>query len=60
MGLGELLKNYTRTIRLARKPTKSEFVQALKVTLMGIGVLGAFAFAIKLLAALIQVSAGGG
>lgn len=59
MGIKEVLSEYARTIRLAKKPSKEEFSQALKVTLVGIGVLGAFVFIIKLLAALIQVYRGG-
>lgn len=60
MDLKELLKEYARTVKLSRKPSRDEFMQALKVTLLGIGVLGAFAFAIKLLASLIQLTARGG
>jgi len=43
------LLQYKRTIDVARKPDKSEFVSSLKITVGGIALIGLIGFAIFLL-----------
>ncbi|MFQ5710177.1 MAG: protein translocase SEC61 complex subunit gamma [Candidatus Geothermarchaeales archaeon] len=44
----EGFKRYVRVLRLAKKPTFSEFWLFAKLTVIGIGLLGAISFIIKL------------
>lgn len=54
MGLREFFKSSIVTIKLARKPTKREFLMAMRISLMGIAAIGGITFIIKFLALVIQ------
>ncbi|MBU7015459.1 MAG: protein translocase SEC61 complex subunit gamma [Theionarchaea archaeon] len=54
MDVKEKLGTYTRVLRLARKPDSKEYQQVAKVTGLGIAVIGAAGFLIKLAAQLIS------
>lgn len=54
MGLKEFFKSSSATIKLARKPTKREFLTAIRITLIGVAAIGAITFIIKFLALVIQ------
>ena len=41
--------SYMEVLKLAKKPTRKELWLFIKLTLMGVGILGALAFIIKLL-----------
>ncbi|MBU6998731.1 MAG: protein translocase SEC61 complex subunit gamma [Theionarchaea archaeon] len=53
MDIKEKLGTYTRVLRLARKPDSKEYQQVAKVTGLGIVVIGAVGFLIKLVSQLI-------
>jgi len=53
MDIKERLGTYTRVLRLARKPGSKEYSQVAKVTGLGILLIGAVGFAIKLASQLI-------
>jgi protein translocase SEC61 complex gamma subunit len=54
MGLREFLKSASATIKLARKPTREEFKQAMKIVAIGVSAIGLITFVIKFLAIAIQ------
>ncbi|MCS7132246.1 MAG: protein translocase SEC61 complex subunit gamma [Nitrososphaeria archaeon] len=54
MGLREFFKSMVVTIKLARKPTRHEFLMAIRITLIGIAAIGGITFIIKFLALVIQ------
>ncbi|MEM1583317.1 MAG: protein translocase SEC61 complex subunit gamma [Nitrososphaerota archaeon] len=54
MGLREFFKNSIVLFKLARKPSKNEFLLALRITLIGLAVIGVIAFIIRFVALAIQ------
>ncbi|MCF3653016.1 MAG: protein translocase SEC61 complex subunit gamma [Aigarchaeota archaeon] len=54
MGLREFFKSASATIKLARKPTREEFKQAMKIVAIGVSAIGLITFVIKFLALAIQ------
>jgi protein transport protein SEC61 subunit gamma-like protein len=42
----EALENYKRVLIIARKPDKEEFIKAVKICLIGIGLIGFIGFII--------------
>ncbi|MCL7383361.1 MAG: protein translocase SEC61 complex subunit gamma [Thaumarchaeota archaeon] len=54
MGLKEFIKNSIILFKLARKPSKDEFLLALRITLIGVAVIGVIAFIIRFVALAIQ------
>ncbi len=46
MGLREKLGNYRRVIMIARKPNREEFTSSVKVSAMGIVIIGLIGFVI--------------
>jgi len=50
--------SYREVLKVARKPSRKELWLYTKLTLLGIGVLGALAFIIRLLFTYIWLSAG--
>jgi protein translocase SEC61 complex gamma subunit, archaeal and eukaryotic len=54
MGLREFPKSASATIKLARKPTREEFKQAMKIVAIGVSAIGFITFVIKFLALAIQ------
>lgn len=54
MKLRGFLKSASATIKLARKPTREEFTQAIKMVAIGIAAIGLITFVIKFLALAIQ------
>jgi len=54
LGLKEFLKNSIILFKLARKPSKNEFLLALRITLIGVAVIGVIAFIIRFVALAIQ------
>jgi preprotein translocase subunit Sss1 len=55
MGLRSWLSQAARTLKLAVKPGRTELWLSIKISLLGIGVIGLVGFAIKLL----SLAAGG-
>lgn len=53
MDVKEKLGTYTRVLRLARKPDTKEYNQVAKVTGLGILLIGAVGFVIKLVSQLL-------
>ncbi|NIM45800.1 MAG: protein translocase SEC61 complex subunit gamma [Nitrososphaeria archaeon] len=45
---GEIIKRHIRVLKLAKKPTFSEFWLYAKLTILGVGLLGIISFVIKL------------
>ncbi|MEM1977019.1 MAG: protein translocase SEC61 complex subunit gamma [Nitrososphaerota archaeon] len=54
MGLRGFLRSAATTIKLARKPTREEFTQAMKIVAIGVAAIGLITFVIKFLALAIQ------
>ncbi len=54
MKLLEFLKSVKMLIKVAKKPSKDEFTIALKITFLGIIVLGAIAFIVRFVALALQ------
>jgi protein transport protein SEC61 subunit gamma-like protein len=54
LGLKEFIKNSIILFKLARKPSKNEFLLALRITLIGVAVIGVIAFIIRFVALAIQ------
>jgi protein transport protein SEC61 subunit gamma-like protein len=54
LGLKEFIKNSIILFKLARKPSKDEFLLALRITLIGVAVIGVIAFIIRFVALAIQ------
>ncbi len=49
MGFRELIDSWRRIIRLATKPTREEYMTSLKISLLGLTLVGAIAFVIRLI-----------
>ncbi len=47
--ISEEIESWRRTVRLARKPTKDEFLMVAKVTGLGIVIIGLIAYIIKII-----------
>ncbi len=47
MGLKELINSWRRILRLATKPTKEEYLASLKISLLGLTLVGSIAFIIR-------------
>jgi len=54
LGLREFIKNSTILFKLARKPSRTEFLLALRITLIGVSIIGVIAFIIRFIALAIQ------
>lgn len=54
MGFRSFLRSAVTTIKLARKPTREEFTQAMKIVTIGVAAIGLITFVIKFLALAIQ------
>lgn len=54
MGLRDFIKDSLNLFRLARKPGREEFLLALRITLLGISIIGFIAFIIRFIALAIQ------
>jgi len=52
--LNSFIESVKRVIRLSRKPSKEEFMLSLKICLLGLLLLGSYAFIIQLLSTVIQ------
>jgi protein transport protein SEC61 subunit gamma-like protein len=53
MNMKERLGTYTRVLRLSKKPDTKEYSQVAKITGLGILLIGAVGFAIKLVSQLL-------
>lgn len=49
MNFRELIDSWRRIIRLAKKPTPDEYYTTLKMSLLGLSIVGAIAFTIRLI-----------
>lgn len=47
MDLKELINSWRRILRLATKPTKEEYLVSLKISLLGLTLVGSIAFIIR-------------
>ncbi|MEN2974042.1 MAG: protein translocase SEC61 complex subunit gamma [Candidatus Caldarchaeales archaeon] len=54
MGIREFIKDSLTLFKLARKPARNEFLLALRITLLGVGIIGVIAFIIRFVALAIQ------
>ncbi|MEM0090190.1 MAG: protein translocase SEC61 complex subunit gamma [Nitrososphaerota archaeon] len=54
MKLIEFFKSVKMLMKVAKKPSRAEFTVALKITLLGIVVLGAIAFIVRFVALALQ------
>jgi len=54
MGLRGFFKSSAVMLKLARKPSRKEFFLALKITLLGVAIIGLIAFIIRFAAIAIQ------
>ena len=60
MGLRSFLSQCARTLKLAIKPDRTELWLSIKISLLGIGVVGLVGFVIKLLSYALGGAASGG
>ena len=58
MGLRSFLNSCIRTLKLSSKPSKKELWLSLKISFLGIGVVGIIGFIVRLIASLLAVTAG--
>lgn len=58
MGLRSFLNSCVRTLKLASKPNRRELWLSLKISFLGIGVVGLVGFIVRLIASLLAVTAG--
>lgn len=54
LGLRSFLKSASRLLRLAKKPGRSELWLSIKICLLGVAVVGALGFLIKLISSMMQ------
>ena len=54
MGLKEFFKSSSATLKLTRKPTRDELMQAIKIILIGVAAIGGITFVVKFLALAVQ------
>ncbi|MCK4243686.1 protein translocase SEC61 complex subunit gamma [Candidatus Bathyarchaeota archaeon] len=54
MGLREFLTSCRRLLQLSRKPGRSDLWQSIKITALGIGIIGLIGFIIRYVSALLQ------
>ncbi|ADI32474.1 SecE/sec61-gamma family protein translocase subunit [Staphylothermus hellenicus] len=47
MGFRELIDSWRRIIRLATKPNKTEYMTSLKISLLGLTLVGSIAFIVR-------------
>ncbi|RLE50080.1 MAG: protein translocase SEC61 complex subunit gamma [Candidatus Methanomethylicota archaeon] len=52
--LSNFMESIRRIVRLSRKPSKEEFWLSLKICLLGLLILGSYAFIIQLMSTVIQ------
>ena len=58
MGLRSFLNSCIRTLKLSSKPGKKELWLSLKISFLGIGVVGIIGFIVRLISSLLAVTAG--
>ncbi|RLI26744.1 protein translocase SEC61 complex subunit gamma [Candidatus Bathyarchaeota archaeon] len=58
MGLRSFLNSCIRTLKLSSKPSKKELWLSLKISFLGIGVVGIIGFIVRLISSLLAVTAG--
>jgi len=49
MGFRELVDSWRKIIKLAKKPDRDEYVTSLKISLLGLALVGIIAFVIRLI-----------
>lgn len=54
MKFKEFFKNASVMFKLARKPSREEFLLAVRITLLGVGIIGLIAFIIRFIALAMQ------
>lgn len=58
MGIRSWLSQAARTLKLASKPDREELWLSIKISALGLGVVGLIGFVIKLLASLLMPATG--
>jgi len=58
MGVLDFLRKVKRSLAVASKPDLDTFVESMKITLLGIGVVGIIAYLVHLLSFAIQLRPG--
>jgi protein translocase SEC61 complex gamma subunit len=59
MGIRDWLSQAARTLKLASKPDREELWLSIKISLLGIGLVGLIGFVIKLMAAILNPGTSG-
>lgn len=54
MGFKEFINSAITTLKLATKPTREEFTKSLKITLLGIIIIGLITFVLRFIALALQ------
>ena len=52
--IGKFVKDSKRVLKVATKPTKEEYVRTLKITSIGVGLLGGMAFLVFMVFELVR------
>jgi len=55
MGLASFIKNTITLLKMAKKPSGREYSITLRITLLGLGIIGLISFIIRFLALAFQV-----
>ncbi len=53
MSLRNFLDSIGRLLKLVRKPTRDDFAASIKITILGLGVLGVIGFLIKFMSSIL-------
>ena len=56
MSLKGFVSSIGRLIKLIRKPTREDFTTSIKITILGVGVLGIIGFLIKFMSSILLVA----
>jgi protein transport protein SEC61 subunit gamma-like protein len=59
MGVKSMIVAIIKTLKMARKSDREEFMLYLKLVLLGLAVVGTIGFIIQLVASLIRIAGGG-
>ena len=56
MSLKGFVSSIGRLIKLIRKPTREDFTTSIKITILGVGILGIIGFLIKFMSSILLVA----
>ena len=55
MGMRDFIRSSTNTLKLARKPGREEFLQYMKLVLIGVALVGGIGFVIQFVGAILKL-----